>query len=170
MMFNFSAGICLIQAAGQGDMAFLKFWYNTLVLRLRVDSDFANQVLLPALAGGHVEFASLWLQHVRKFQYQRVLPELVEQVCDLGQGQDMPSLIAGVRWIVQEFGAAKLSISTMESLLKDANRVECMQFLKWLTVEGLEHGVTMAEFQDNALGAQWDQLYRVARLSLLIRE
>ncbi|KAI9216757.1 hypothetical protein BC828DRAFT_392853, partial [Blastocladiella britannica] len=166
-IFNTAAGNCLIQAADQGDMVFLKVWYDCLAFRLGFDARLTIQVLLLALRGGHVQFASLWNQCVLDFQYELVLPELVERLCEVWHSKDIQNMTAGVCWIVQEFGAAELSTATMEKLLKRSDQVECMQFLEWLVVEGLDRGVTVAELKDEALGAQWEQVYRVVRLTLL---
>ncbi|KAI9222213.1 hypothetical protein BC828DRAFT_378957, partial [Blastocladiella britannica] len=139
---------CLAGAGAEGDLALLKVWYNHPALHPEPDSHvalgLANEVLYPTLASGNVDFASLWLQYTRTLKYKFSVQKLVDQLCQDDRGGDTKDLAACFRWIVQEFGAVELSAAHVKNLLESSDRGECMRFLEWLAMEGLDQGVTMA--------------------------
>ncbi|KAI9217168.1 hypothetical protein BC828DRAFT_408757, partial [Blastocladiella britannica] len=161
MTLKFEIRRFLVQAASQGDTAVLRVWYNHPALRRDVESDLANWVLLPALAGGHVEFASLWLQYMHEFKYELSLPVLVTHLCQVWKDKDMSGMPAGLSWIVQRFGPTEIPDRTMEYLLADSDLFEYMRFLEWLAVEGLARGVIIPGFNEEAREAQWELICRL---------
>ncbi|KAI9222429.1 hypothetical protein BC828DRAFT_414017 [Blastocladiella britannica] len=70
------------------------------------DFDLTGHVLYLALRSGHQEYASLWVQYMRTFQYEVSVQELMDELCQADRRWDTTDMVACFHWIAQEFGAA----------------------------------------------------------------